>query len=145
MKQSYNKAGGIMSVSRRRRLKTAQMRFAGESSFADDDSIASETIFYPDGRYGQILVLSNTGIKLGGDLFEWAQIKDERIAQVSFSRMNPRTGTDVSAGTKHFFRFDYLGKQFELPLSSINIQPWELDLLLYIYRGRSESCEAFQQ
>ena len=138
MKQSYNKAGGIMSVSRRRRLKAAQMRFAGETSFADDDSIASETIFYLEGRYGQVLVLSNTGIKLGCDLFEWTQVKDERIAPVSFSRMSPRTGADMPAGTRLFFRFEYLGKQFELPLSSINIQPWELDLLLYIYRGRSE-------
>lgn len=138
MKQSHDKAGGIIVPNQRRRLKTAQARFSEEVHFTDDPSIADETLFYPKSANGQVLVLSNTGIKVGGDLLEWAQIKDERIVQVSFSRMSPRTGADIPAGTKDFFRFEHLEKRFELPLSSLDIEAWELDLLLYIYRGRSE-------
>jgi hypothetical protein len=40
------------------------------------------------------------------------------------------------ADTKEFFRFQIGHQRYEIPLSSLNISGWKLDLLVDIFNGR---------
>lgn len=141
MRQSHEKAGGFMSRNQWQKLKVLQTRFLEEPVFIDDSSIPDETPVYAKTffRVSKVpsIVLNNSGIQVQTEgTFEWNQIEDERIAKVSYSRRSVITETNISAGSKDFFRFKCPPERFEIPLSTLNITAWKLDLLCYIYRGR---------
>ena len=110
------------------------LRGMGHSQVTLTDITIPKEIFesYPD--------LNDEGITSGsGEFVPWSDVQNERIAFVSSSRTSPRTGGEVSAGGKAFFRFECSLGRMEYPMSSLDIEPWKLDLLLYIYRGRYEA------
>lgn len=117
-----------------------QQRFAADAQFFDDPSIPSETVIYStlmSSFQKPGMTISDKGIDIPSDrFFPWAEIENERIASVSYSRMSARTGEDISAGSANLFRFEYHDDRIEVPLSSIKIPTWKLDLLLYTYRCR---------
>lgn len=135
MLQSHERIGGFLSNYQIETLKTLQNRFQEEPVFVDDHSIPNETLL--SSNHASAITLSSFGIQLpSGEIFEWSEIVNERIARITYNRMSARTGGTVSAGAENFFRFEYPSGSFEASLSSLNISEWELDLLLYIYCGR---------
>lgn len=137
MVQSYNKPGFLASKKQNEILKQLQTRFDADISFVDDTSIAAETPIYRKFSAQPIMVLGAQGIQYKNEgLFEWNNIANARIAHVTYSRTSARTGAGIDAGSKDFFRFEYGSQRFEIPLSSLKITNWKLDLLMYIYRGR---------
>jgi hypothetical protein len=134
--QSHENSSWLISGRRKETLRLLQRKFVEEQVFADDSSVPDETIVYA--RSGvPLIVLNRDGIKLQDASFmSWAQVYDDRIATVSYSRTGYCTGTGVSAGSEKLFRFECNGQRFELAFSSLAIDPWQLDLLLYIYKGR---------
>jgi hypothetical protein len=142
--QSYETIDSFTSFAQKEQLKELQKRFLTEPVFIDDPSIPAETIICAKAFFGSsnrpLLILSESGIQVPpDDTFTWDQIINDHVAAVSFSRMSARTGEDISAGTKDFFRFRTPEVPFEFPLSSLAISDWKLDLLLYTYRGRSKN------
>lgn len=132
---------GLVSRQQKEKLKTLLLRFSEEPVFIDDYSIPDHVSIYSNAFFqnsvGPILILNERGIQFqSNQFFEWNEIENERIATVTYSRVSPRTGTKASAGSKDFFKFEYQLETFEISISSIDIAAWELDLLLYIYRGR---------
>jgi len=141
MRQSHDRIGAFVSERQRNTLIALLQRFSGDHIFIDDPSIPHETPVYRTGLLARqqqpLLVISEAGIEVCAEgLYKWEQVINERIAQITYHRMSARTGADVPAGADNFFRFENPLGRFEIPLSSISISAWELDLLLYIYRGR---------
>lgn len=136
---SHERANGLMSSTQRETLKTLQERFHCEAVFVNDPLIPNETrVFYSgSGSIGvPALVLNEEGIWTESEGYlAWGQIKKERIPVVSYSGIRPGGGK-AGASSEYVFRFDHPNGCFEMPLSSLQIKVWELDLLLYIYRGR---------
>lgn len=140
-KQSYNSTGFLLGKRNKRELEELQKKFLQQPVFVDDVNIPTETIIYSK-RFllpskFSVIFISDKGININEENFIWSEVSNERIADVSYSVMNPHTGDDWPAGSKSFFRFESNGKYIEVPINSINISAWELDLLLYIYRNRS--------
>lgn len=129
-KQSYDQPYGFMNRQQKQRWQGYRERFATEAVFIDDQSIPGQTVI------GSGLTFSNAGISFNGAIFAWNDVMNERMITVSFHRTSGRTGMNMPAGSGRLFRFEYLSSSFEFPLSSLDIPAWELDLLLYIYRGR---------
>jgi hypothetical protein len=143
---THESTGGLMSHSQKRKLQALLERFAEDQVFRDDFSIPEETQIYalsltsPSETEEPILTLNETGIKVHSEgFFEWGQIQDERIARVTHSRRTFLPGMDISAGSTALFRFEFTSGRIEIPVASMDITIWELDLLLYIYRGRNTS------
>jgi len=137
MYQSYNKPSDFAGKELNEKLKQLQTRFDTDIGFVDDSSISPKTTIYAKFSAQPIMVFSSEGIKYKNEgLFEWDKILNARVAHITYSRMSGRTGTDVDAGSKDFFRFEYGQQRYEMPLSSLKISDWKLDLLMYIYRGR---------
>lgn len=117
-----------------------QQRFAADAQFFDDPTIPSETIIYStlmSSFQKPGMTISDKGIDIQSDrFFPWAEIENERIASIGYSRMSARTGEDISVGSANFFRFDYPDGRIEVPMSAISIPTWKFDLLLYTYRCR---------
>jgi hypothetical protein len=137
-RQSYQDTGGFMSGSQRAYLNELLKRFDEEPVFADDPTIPAETSFYSTSGYAPPFTLKETGIEISGEgFFNWSEIEDERVAPVGFMTNGANTGAPTrGGGTVDYFRFEYPKGRFDVPVSSLNISAWELDLLLYIYRGR---------
>jgi hypothetical protein len=143
---SHESTGGLMSHSQKRKLQALLERFAEDQVFADDFSVPEETHIYarsltsPSESDEPILTLNEAGINVHSEgFFEWGQIQDERIARVTYSRRTFLPGMDISAGSTALFRFEFPSGRIEIPVASMDITTWELDLLLYIYRGRNTS------
>jgi hypothetical protein len=140
-RQSHDKVGGFMGIRQTERLRLQQLRFKEEPGFVDDPSIPNATAVlqraaFPGFR-DPVFTLNDFGLQLAsGEFFAWDEIENERIIQTSSRRM---TGGTLSAGTRDFFRFESPRGRFEVALASVAISGWKLDLLFYIYRGRSVS------
>lgn len=139
-KGSHERVSSMLSIPQQEKLRTLQERFANEAVFVDDPSIPGRTAVYSSRSSGSDgepeLALNSAGIwTLHDGFFDWRLIANERIPQVSYSRMR-QTGRYGSVGGEYLFRFDHPNGGFEIPLSALRISVWELDLLLYIYRGR---------
>jgi len=140
-KQSVESIGSFLSIRQQEKLKALQASFLSDPVFIDDPSIPAETTIYTSAIIPAfkkpVMVINEAGIKLDLDeIIEWSQIENDHVASVSYVRTSRTTGGDIPGGTEDFFRFAYPGGRFEIPLSSINIPAWKLDLLLYTYRGR---------
>lgn len=139
-KQSYRDTSGFMSSSQRAELTKLLERFDEEPVFVNDPGVPAETslFFSTVLNNAASIVLKETGIEISEEgLFKWSEIEDEHVATVGFMAKGWGGGTPTSGGMKvGYFRFDYPNGRFDMPLSSLNISAWELDLLLYTYRGR---------
>lgn len=140
--RSYNNIG-FANAQQAKSLKSLITRFDEEQVFEDDTSVAQETAVLSSSMFSSsqmLFTLSADGITSAeGEFVPWSDVQSERIAFVSYSRTSPRTGGEISGGGKAFFRFECGLGRIEYPMSSLNIEPWKLDLLLYIYRGRYEA------
>lgn len=138
--QSHDKGGGLMSRQQKQQLKELQQRFSENVEFVDDTSIPAKTVLNIKKIFthnNQPLVLSNTGIQVQYyGFYSWDKISNERIAHLTSNRVSPRTGLRISAGANREFRFEYATNRFAVSLPEMGISVWELDLLLYTYRGR---------
>ena len=139
LRGSHERTSGIVSSSQKEILKTLQKKFLEEPVFTDDPSIPGETAI-PEKSFFEVvsepmIVLNDSGLQLRSvGYFDWSQIDNEHIAKISLTRSNGKGDTDVAF--KNFFVFNSPTQHFEIPLSSLKITAWQLDLLLYIYRGR---------
>lgn len=118
-----------------------QARFAADAHFVDDPSIPVETIIYCKQMFMSSskpgMTISDKGIDIQSDrFFPWAEIENERVARVGYHQTDRLTNVDRPSGSEQFFRFEYPDGRIEVPMSSISISAWKLDLLLYTYRGR---------
>ncbi len=140
MRKSTTRAGWFQSNEQKRRTMELLNRFAEESEFSDDTSVPDDTTLFVETFYpetGDRIILNSDGISVPPEgFYEWNVVENERVARVSFKRMHPGTGLYNSAGWGNFFRFECPKGRFDMPLLSLNMPAWELDLLLYIYRGR---------
>ena len=122
---------GISQISA---FMTLRNRFSEDVVFIDDPSIPAETVL-ADGDI--FMVLTDTGISFHSpEILDWDNIKNDRVATISFKGRDPGTGVERGGGTKEAFRFEYKDERFDIPFAALKIEPWKLDLLLYIYRGR---------
>ncbi len=140
--RSHDKIG-VANAQQKERLMSLIKRFDEEQVFEDDASVSQETVISPSSIFSDsqmLFKLNDEGITSGnGEFVPWSDVQNERIAFVSYNRTSPRTGGEISVGGKPFFRFECSLGRMEYPLSSLNIEPWKLDLLLYIYRGRYDA------
>jgi len=118
-----------------------QQRLAADAQFFDDPSIPGETIIYCKQMFMSSrkpgMTISDKGIDIQSDrFFPWSEIENERVASVGYHHTDRLTGMDRPSGSEQFFRFEYPDGRIEVPMSSISISAWKLDLLLYTYRGR---------
>ena len=140
---SHDRITGFTGMRQRSILEELQQRFNEQYDFIDDPSIPEETHIYPTkaANTNPIMTLNAVGIwTLNDGFFAWGQITNELIATVNYVRRNFATGGKSGAGANKVFRFDFSDGNFEIFLSNLYIEPWELDLLLYIYRGRFASA-----
>lgn len=140
LKGSHESTSGVMNSRQMEILKNLQKKFLEEPVFADDPSIPGETAI-PEKSFfgvqsGPMIVLNGSGLQLRSTgYFDWGQIEDEHIAKISQYRSYGKADTN-NIGYKVFFVFNSPAEHFEIPLSSLKITAWQLDLLLYVYRGR---------
>lgn len=81
-------------------------------------------------------ILSDSGIELvGEEFFHWNAIQNEHVATVTLSSIN-RMGNRFSSGSRDVFKFECATRDYALEFRELAIETWQLDLLLYIYRGR---------
>lgn len=136
---SHERVSGWLGLRQQEQLRTLQERFKEEVGFIDDPAIPGRTaIYYKSYRNDDepALALNSAGIWIGSHgLYDWDVITNERIAVVSYSRRS-FAGTNSRPSGHRLFRFEVPDGQFEMPLATLNIEEWELDFLLYIYRGR---------
>jgi hypothetical protein len=139
--RSHERITGIMGLQQRHRLQELMQRFNEQYDFIDDPTIPEETNIYPTkaANTNPIMTLNAVGIWTSNDgFFAWGQITNERIATITYVRKTFGGGRR-GAGSNKVFRFDFSDGNFEIFLSNLYIEPWELDLLMYIYRGRFAS------
>ncbi len=124
-------------------LEQLQERFDEDVHFIDDTAIPDETIVYASnflpGAKIAMFTLSNRGIDMEeGDFFAWNEIRDVHVARVSYATEDIYLGGETrSAGGENFFRFRYEDYGLvDIKMSSLAIDAWKLDLLLYTYQGR---------
>jgi len=140
--RSHESTSGLMSHSQRKKLLSLLERFSEEESFVDDPAFPNETHLFARSAVSPaanrpLLTLNDTGIHVESEgFFEWDSISDERIVRVSYTRQLFLPAFRISAGSTALFRFEFPSGRIEIPLPSIRTTIWELDLLLYIYRGR---------
>ncbi len=117
-------------------------RFSEAVIFIDDSAIPQETQINKNSLFGisrkPELTLSDAGIHWHGtSFFPWDEIQNERIAKVGFTTIDIDASTSFRS-SHDYFRFKSETEHYEMAISSLRIAAWELDLLLYIYRGRFE-------
>ncbi|MBS1773789.1 MAG: hypothetical protein JST82_13095 [Bacteroidetes bacterium] len=139
--QSYNKLSIFLSGKQRARLKELEQRFNEPAVFYDDPHIPAETIIKVSGRMTangrSQFILNDKGITYQPDgLVPWNNIYNDRIAIIGYKSRSYRTAGETSGGYGVLFRFETNNERNEIPLASLNIDIWVLDLLLYTYRGR---------
>ena len=148
--RSHESTTGLMSHSQRKKLLSLLERFSEDEHFVDDPAFPNETHLIPRSVARQsankpLLTLNDEGIHVASEgFFEWQVISDERIARVSYTRQLFLPAFRISAGSTALFRFEFPTGRIELPLASLRTKIWELDLLLYIYRGRFNSKNLYK-
>lgn len=142
-RQSYNKPGVTMSRKRRIKLEELIKRFDEEDTFQDDVSVAQETLI--DTKYSFLstvytaFVLNADGISFADKGFvPWSEVYDAYVAKAMFGEVAESRGRDVY-GLGDYIRFDIVSGSIQYSFKELDINPWKLDLLLYIYRGRYEA------
>lgn len=141
----FQRSGELAGLLKRRSFDELSQdlheKFALAPNFIDDPEVPFELSFgtrsFLKRTIETIVTINENGIHLPEDFFEWTHIENERVAHVSYSRSHP-DGTETSGGTRNFLRFKYKDRYLEVPLSILNTKAWEMDFLLYIYRGRFE-------
>lgn len=140
MRQSVNSKGLFQSSQQKKILQQLLQRFSEENTFVDDPSVPDDTfIKVTKGYFGSdnVIVLNSRGINVTPEGFcEWAEVENERIGHVSHNRQNARTGLYVTGSPDDYFRFECPLGRFNISVASLDVSTWELDWLLYMYRGR---------
>lgn len=143
---------GIMSRQQKQTLAQLQQRFRLAETFIDDVHIPEEIrlhlhtgAYFFNGPPANI-VLNDKGMVLDGmGSFSWGEIRDEQVVDKAFttrrdddngSYVRYRTGGTSSEPYLTFYTTD---SYIAIPLSSYNMSPDRLDILLYTYRGRYET------
>jgi hypothetical protein len=139
--RSPEKITGIIDIRQRGILEELVQRFNEEYDFIDDPSMPKETHIYPASMTGAkgdpLMTINSVGIWTQNDgFFGWGQITNERIAHVSSSSRMPGVAGIGATSSRKILRFEFSDGSFEMPLAMLHIDNWELDLLMYIYRGR---------
>ena len=149
-RQSPMEGYGIMSRQQKQTLARLQERFQQNEAFIDDAHIPAESVlhllagaYFFDGPPANI-TLSNTGINLDGvGFFAWDSIRDERVVdKATTTRRNDSSYYRYRGGDTYsepYFTFYTTDSYMAIPLSSYNMSPAQLDILLYMYRGRYET------
>ncbi len=145
LRQSHNRTSRFANTAQSKTLEQLIARFSDEPAFTDDLSIPPQTDVYKKKFRGAsqkpVIVLNQTGIQFQSEeIFKWDQLHDVHIGKVSYGDTMAVKGVERDGFSKDFLRFEYDGRRFEIPLSSINISAWMLDLLLYVYQSRSEQA-----
>lgn len=143
MRQSYDQINRFASTAQSKTLEHLIARFSDEPAFVDDLSIPSETLVYSKKFWNTLhkpfMILNKTGIQLQSEeIFKWDRLHDVHIGKVSYGNSMAVKGVERGGFSKDYLRFEYDGRRFEIPLSSVDISAWLLDLLLYVYHSRSE-------
>lgn len=139
VRKSHRNISIFAGRKKRRKLSVLIKRFDVDSTFIDDNSVEESTFIYSalSAVSKPEIVLDNKGLftEITGHLC-WRDVYNERIAGITYSRLSPRTGGRISSAPSYLFRFEYPEGGYEIPMSSLAIAAWELDLLIYIYKGR---------
>lgn len=137
---SHDSLRGWLSLPQRHELSLSLQRFDQDAGFIDDPEVPEETNVYERTMMSNghpLLVLNENGIRVYGEgTFTWGEIENERIANVGFMGRNMLWGNKEGGGTQRFLRFEVGEQRFEWKMEDIRMAAWELDLLMYIYRGR---------
>ncbi len=135
---------GIMGAGMLRRLSLQMPRFEEEQVFVDDVSIPSKTrvcraTFFKS-AHEELFTLCDDGIEdIDGKLLSWDEIWNDRVVMTGTRRYIYGFQPESSGVGPDHFRFETVYGNTDYLISSLNIEPWKLDLLLYIYRGRYEA------
>ncbi len=142
-RQSYNEPGVIVSRKQRRKLEELIKRFDEEGVFQDDASVPMETSI--NTRYTFLsnvhtkMVLNADGVDFAEIGFvQWNELYDAYVAKAMFGEVAESRGRDVY-GLGDYVRFDTVSGSVQYSFKELDIDPWKLDLLLYIYRERYEA------
>ncbi len=144
-KQSYMDEYGIMDYEQLVQLRILQQRFTEENDlFQDDASVPPVTEIYEDHLFNvgrdktAIIIIDKEGITTADyGFFEWSAVCNEQVVFKSFSSDcygHRHSGT--SGGKVAYLTFYVTDEYIAYPLTVLDIKPEQLDLLLYIYRGR---------
>ena len=152
-RQSHDVGIGFMNMQQKRKFITLRKRFLEESGFTDDLTVPSEVRFFLLGTNKiivnevPILALDSNGVHVGGEYTSWEDVKDERIARVSYDSaynvINPKSL--ARRRSNDIFRFENATHRYEVSMADLNIPVWHLDYLLYIYKGRHASAKTNTQ
>lgn len=134
-RERHDKPSGLMSLSQRIRLGQFQERFSEDAMFVDDYSVPDEMVL---GFNEPIVILNDVGIEFRGIFVEWKDVMNERIVRINTRGRYGRGGE----GHHDYFRFETATEWFETSLSSIGMNMWRMDYVLYIYRGRGQFSRA---
>lgn len=143
-RNTANATGGIMGTKALYQLGELLQRFDEEHVFVDDPSIPSRTdvsraTFFKS-SHEVLFTLCDDGIEdMDGKLLPWDKIWNARVAMTGTKRYVYGFQPESSGYGPDHFRFETEYGNTDYLISSLNIEAWKLDLLLYIYRGRYEA------
>lgn len=138
MKHSYNKLGLVVNSYERNELRQLQQKFEEDVAYTDDPAIPEEEHIYSKQSRDILFTINKKGLYIveADKLCEWDRINNERIANLSYSKMSPRTGGSISGGSEEVLRFECDMIRYEFPMRYITMPTWKLDLLIYTYKNR---------
>lgn len=137
------RTGGVMGAKALYQLGVLMQRFDEEQVFVDDPSVPSRTdvsraTFFKS-SHEVLFTLCDDGIEdMDGKLLSWDNIWNARVAMTGTRRYVYGFQPESSGYGPDHFRFETEYGNTDYLISSLNIEAWKLDLLLYIYRGRYE-------
>lgn len=143
-RNSAKTLGGIVGASTLSKLSSQIQRFDEEQVFIDDVSIPSKTqvhraTFFKSASE-ELFTLCDDGIEdMDGKLLTWDKIWNARVAMTGTRRYIYGFQPESTGYGPDHFRFETAYGNTDYLISSLNIEAWKLDLLLYIYRGRYEA------
>ena len=143
-RNTATRTGGIMGAKALYQLGELMQRFEEEQVFVDDSSIPSRTdvsraTFFKS-SHEVLFTLCDDGIEdMNGKLLTWDNIWNARVAMTGTRRYVYGFQPESSGYGPDHFRFETEYGNTDYLTSSLNIEAWKLDLLLYIYRGRYEA------
>lgn len=141
---------GLMGAKALYQLGELLQRFDEEQVFVDDSSIpsridVSRATFFKS-SHEVLFTLCDDGIEdIDGKLLPWNKIWNERVAITGTRSYIYGFQPQYSGAGPDHFRFESEYGNTNYLVSSLNIEPWKLDLLLYIYRGRYEAKRNYPQ
>jgi len=147
-KHSYLNTYGIMENSQKAVLKSLQERFLEDADFMDDPTIAEVSNVYsgalfPFASEGKpSLIIDCKGIYSSEfEFFAWENIREEAIVIKSFKHSQQGAFGVVGNGNSRrraFLTFYIDDEYIAIPLHQMKEDTTQIDLLLYIHRGRYE-------